>query len=76
MAGEDGERLAVVETRLGMLEIDVREIKADVKSLLRSQQGDANRREQQAATGVWVRWLPQIAVAVLALINIYYLLSR
>lgn len=76
MSVEDGERLAVVETRLEMLERDVREIKADVKVLVASSQSDAARREHQAAAGVWVRWAPQLLIAGLAALNVLQILRE
>lgn len=75
----ENERLGVLETKVGRIEGDVSEIKADVKTLVSNQTQIAidlaARHAAEAAvvkarsqTGVWVRFFSERAVALLALL--------
>lgn len=75
----ENERLGVLESEVAHIKGDVAEIKTDVKSLIASQQSvavelaakraadDAVNRTQ-ATTGIWVRFISERALALVAIV--------
>lgn len=74
----ENERLGVLETKVGRIEADVADIKADVRALLSNQQqtaidlaakaaADAAVGQLRGQTGVWVRFFTERGIAILAL---------
>lgn len=87
MTKSEEERLAVVETQISTLQSDVTEIKADVKSLVVTQQqlaialaikeaAETQHAKDRASTGVWARWfLPALLTLGNALLTVSNLLG-
>lgn len=79
----ENERLGVLETKVGRIEADVADIKADVKALLSNQQNvaidlaaraaaDAAVAKGRTQTGVWVRFFTERGLSILALAVSFY----
>jgi phage shock protein A len=84
----EGERLAVLETKVDALQKDMSEIKTNVKTLVDGQiaalvalssekAAERTREQSRASTGVWVRTiLPLLVAAVAALIGVINFISK
>lgn len=86
MTGPENERLAVLESQFRGLQLDVSEIKIDVKSLVQAQSDlthafsvmqsvEFSARQARGSTGVWVRailpWVVAVAALVMSGFNIF-----
>lgn len=78
MTREENERLGVLETEVSHIKADVTDIKSDVKTLLTNQNNaalalavkyaaEAANSRGREKTGMWVRFLSERAIAILAL---------
>lgn len=84
----ENERLGVLESEVAHIKGDVAEIKSDVKSLIASQQSVAVElaakqaaesaiSKSHAQTGVWVRFVSERAIALVAMaISLYVALTK
>lgn len=70
----DLERLAVLETKVESLTVEIRSLRESVDRLVLTEELRQGKEKSRADLGVWVRWSPALLALGLSIFNIMWVL--